>query len=128
MAVDKITLSGSTNGRSIKVANTASPGTLIHTGPSANTSYDEVWIYVHNPDTTLPVTLQWGGTTSPDDNMEWSQYYGNNGIVAENGLYLFVSGLILRGNSTPLEIRAFTEFRDPPQPNPYIFGFVNRIS
>jgi hypothetical protein len=37
MAVDKLTLSGSTNGRAILVAANASPGTTIHTGPSVDT-------------------------------------------------------------------------------------------
>lgn len=48
----KLTLSGGTNnGRGIKVAATASSGTLIHTGSSTATHFDEVWLYaqLNNP-------------------------------------------------------------------------------
>ena len=38
-------LSGSTNGRPIKVAATATPGTTIHTAVTGTTDFDEVWIY-----------------------------------------------------------------------------------
>lgn len=126
MAVDKLTLSGSTNGRAIPVAANASPGTTIHTGPSVDTSYDEIWLYVCNPGSQVKVTLEWGGTTSPDDLIEYNFFSG--GPRPETGLYLFVPGLILRGNATPLVIRAFHQPVDPPYDNPSIYGFVNRIS
>ena len=38
-------LSGSTDGKSIKVAATATAGTTIHTGSATVTTLDEVWIY-----------------------------------------------------------------------------------
>jgi hypothetical protein len=41
-------LSGSTNGKAIKVAETATAGTTIHTAVSGTASFDEVWLYAHN--------------------------------------------------------------------------------
>ena len=49
----KITLSGSTDGRGIRIANTATPGTTIHTASTVATTYDEIWLYAQNADTTM---------------------------------------------------------------------------
>jgi hypothetical protein len=38
-------LSGSTNGREIPVAATATPGTLLHTGVTGTTAFDEVYLW-----------------------------------------------------------------------------------
>jgi hypothetical protein len=194
-------LSASTDGKGIKVAQTASAGTLIHTGSSTSSVFDEVWLYAqlnnppsaaltvsnkaltsnvatittsaaHNlfvgdtvkitgvdstfngiwsvasvPSTTtftytrtasnvtsaassgsvyisataasqnVRLTIQWGGTTSPDDEIRYT-------LSNENGLYLIVSGLILKGNATPLTVRAFADVANVIS----IFGYVNRIS
>lgn len=112
-------LSGSTDGRAIKVAATATPGTLIHTGSSTATTFDEVWMYAMNTDTTArKLTIEWGGTTSPDDLFEVT-------IAAESGLVLVVPGLILKGNSSSaLVIRAFAATTNVLT----ISGFVNRIA
>jgi hypothetical protein len=122
MAVDKLTLSGSIDGRPIKVAvkSESDPGTTIHTGPSVATSYDEVWIYACNTSTNTnrKIFLQWGGTTNPDDFYEYTMATG------ETGLHLIASGLILRGNATPLVIRATCD----PINVINIVGYVNRIS
>jgi hypothetical protein len=42
---------GSANGRSIKVVQTSSPGTTIHTASTTTTTIDEVWLYatLNNP-------------------------------------------------------------------------------
>lgn len=118
MAVDKLTLSGSTDGRGIKVAAKNSPGTTIHTGPSSATSYDEVWLYaVNSSANSVKLTVQWGNTTSPDDLFEQT-------IPGESGLYVIAPGLILKGNATPLVIRAFQD----PINTFIIHGYVNRIS
>lgn len=59
-------LSGSTNGRPIKVAATATPGTLIHTAHA--TSQDRVFLTVTNTTTSdVAVTIEKGGVTDPDD-------------------------------------------------------------
>lgn len=114
----KQTLSGSTDGRAILVAATATPGTTIHTGSSTATTFDEVWLYAMNTDTTdRKLTIEWGGVTAPNDLIEFT-------VKAESGLYLIVPGLVLKGNATPLVIRAFAATANVVT----ITGYVNRIS
>jgi len=114
----KLKLSASTDGRAIKVAATATPGTTIHTGPSSASVIDEVWIYAMNTDTSSrKLTLEWGGVSAPDDLIEL-------GIAAESGLVLVCPGLLIVGNATPLVVRAFTSTADVIT----IHGYVNRIS
>lgn len=115
---NKLTLSGSTDGRAIKVAATGTPGTTIHTGSATATTYDEVWLYAMNTDSTdRKLTIEWGGVSSPDDLIEFT-------VKAESGLYLIVPGLALKGNATPLVVRAFAATADVVT----ILGYVNRIS
>ena len=114
----KTILSGSTDGRGILVAATSSPGTTIHTGPTATSALHEVWLYAQNYDTTdRKLTIQWGGTTAGTDDIEFT-------VKAENGLYLMVPGLILRGNATPLVVRAFAATAT----SLVIHGYVNTIT
>ena len=114
----KLTLSGSTDGKAIKVAATASAGTTIHTGSTTTTTLDEVWLYAVNSSASdVKLTVQWGGTTSPDDDIEYT-------VKAENGLYLIVPGLILKGNATALVVRAFAATTNVI----CISGYVNRIT
>jgi hypothetical protein len=111
-------LSGSTDGRAIKVAATGTPGTTIHTGSSTATHYDEIWLYAQNTDTTArKLTVEWGGTSSPDDLIEIT-------IPAESGLTLVAPGLVIKGNATPLVVRAFAASANVVT----IHGYVNRIS
>lgn len=93
-------LSGSTDGRLIKVVATATPGTTIHTSVAGTTpgTFDEIWLQAVNSDTTdRKLTIEWGGTTAPDDLIEVT-------IPAESGLFIVVSGLILQNSSV---VRAF---------------------
>ena len=115
----KTLLSGSTRGKGIKVAATATPGTTIHaTGPSA-TTIDEVWLYAYNSDTTARlVTIEYGGTTSPDDTIKVT-------IPAQSGLVLVAPGLTLTGDgSAGLVVKAFAATADVVT----IHGYVNRIA
>jgi hypothetical protein len=114
----KIALSGSTDGRLIKVAQTATAGTTIHTGSSTASTFDEVWLYAVNSDSTdRKLTIEWGGTSSPDDLIEQT-------ITAESGLLLVVPGLVIKGNATALVVRAFAATADVVM----IGGYVNRIT
>lgn len=114
----KLPLSASTDGRAIKVAATATPGTTIHTGSATATTIDEVWIYAMNTDTEArKLTLEWGGTSSPDDLIEIE-------LAAEAGLVLIVPGLLIVGNATPLVVRAFAGTTNVITIN----GYVNRLS
>jgi hypothetical protein len=194
-------LSGSTDGRGIKVAATASSGTTIHTASSTSTVTDEIWLYaqLNNPFsaaltvsnkalttnvatittsaahglfvgdtvkitgvdstfngtwaiTTVPstttftyartaanvtsaasggsvfpaataasqnvrLTVQWGGTTAVDDDITYT-------MTNQNGLYLIAAGLLLKGNATPLVVRAFADVANVVT----IHGYVNRIT
>jgi hypothetical protein len=108
-------LSGSTNGRAIKVAATATAGTLIHTAVSGTSAEDEIWLYAHNTSaTSVKLTLEWGGTTAPDDHIEVN-------IGAEGaGLILVAPGILLQNG---LVVRAFAGTANVLN----IFGYVNRI-
>ena len=112
-------LSGSTDGRPIKVAATATPGTTIHTGSATATTYDEIWLYGMNSDTTArKLTIEWGGTSAPDDLIEVT-------LAAESGLVLLTPGLIIKGNaSTALVVKAFAASANVLT----IHGYVNRIT
>jgi len=112
-------LSGSTDGKMIKVAATATAGTTIHTGSSTATTYDEVWLYaVNSGSSNVKLTIEWGGTTSPDDLIEFT-------VPAESGLYLVSPGLVIKGNaSTALIVRAFAATANVIN----IAGYVNRIT
>lgn len=114
----KTILSGSTDGRPVLVAATSSPGTTIHTGPSNASTFHEVWLYASNPDTTQhTLTIQWGGTTSPNDSI--TLY-----LPAESGLTIVAPGLLLKGNATPLLIRAFADTSNKVT----VTGYVNEIA
>lgn len=114
----KLVLSGSTDGRPIKVAATGTPGTTIHTASTTATHFDEVWLYAQNTDTTArKLTVEWGGTSSPDDLIEIT-------IPAESGLTLVAPGLPIKGNASPLVVRAFAASANVVT----ILGYVNRIS
>ena len=111
-------LSASTNGRLIKVAATATAGTTIHTGPTNTAHFHEVWIYAVNSDTVArKLTIEWGGTSSPDDLIEQT-------IQPESGLVLLVPGFVLKGNATALVVRAFAETANVVS----VGGFVNEIA
>lgn len=108
----KVKLSGSTDGRLIKVAATATPGTLLHTAHA--TALDELYLYCVNSDTTdRKLTIEFGGVTSPDDTIEQT-------IPAEGGLVLVVPGLILTNS---VVTRAFAAAANVL----LMGGFVNRI-
>lgn len=112
-------LSGSTNGRLIKVAATASTGTTIHATGTSSSIIDEIWLYAVNSDTTArKLTIEFGGTSSPDDLIEFT-------VQPENGLYVIVPGLMLTGTgSAASTITAFCATANVVM----IGGYVNRIS
>src|SRR5262249_23030055 len=89
---------GPGNGRMVKVAATATPGTELHTVTSVSGEKDEVYVWAVNSDTVdRKLTVELGGTTSPDDTIE------NTG-AAESGLVLSVPGIRLSG---AVVVRAF---------------------
>lgn len=115
----KITLSGSTDGRGIAVDQTAiGTGTTIHTASSTATTYDEVWLYASNTHTAaIKLTVGFGGTTDPNDLIEVT-------VQPEAGLVCVAAGLVLKGNATPLVVKAAAGTANEIS----LFGFVNRIT
>lgn len=116
-SIAKIELSGSTDGRPIKVAATSTPGTTIHTAQSGTgeNNYDEIWLWATNTDTVnRKLTIEFGGTTSPDDLIEVT-------IPAESGLVLVIPGLILQNS---LVVKAFCASANVVN----ILGYVNKMS
>lgn len=115
---NKLVLSGSTDGAGILVAATASAGTTIHTASTTTTTFDEVWLYAVNTSATgVKLTVEWATTTAPNGNIELT-------VAGESGLVLVVPGLVLKGNATPLVVRAFAATTNVIA----IHGFVNRIT
>lgn len=109
-------LSGSTNGKGIKVAATATAGTTIHTAVSGTSSIDEIWLYANNTSASaVKLTLEWGEATAPDGNIEIS-------IPAEGtGMVLIAPGILLQNG---LVVKAFAATANVIN----IFGYVNRIA
>ena len=115
----KVLLSGSTEGKAIKVVATASTGTTIHATGTSATTEDEIWLYAYNSSTAgVILTLQYGGTTAVDNDIKIS-------IPATSGLTLVVPGLILTGTGSA----ANTVYAYAGTANVItINGYVNRIA
>ena len=114
----KKTLSASTDGKAIKVAATATAGTLVHTGSTTTTTLDEVWLYAVNSSTSsVKLTIEWGEATAPDGNIELT-------VQPEAGLVTVIPGLLIKGNATALTVRAFAATANVI----CIHGFVNQIT
>lgn len=108
-------LSESTDGRSILVELSASPGNLIHTAVGSVTGADEVWLYASNPTTADSIlTLNWGTSGNRDEMFKIV-------IQAYAGPILIIPGLVLN-NSAQIYCRSST------LSGITITGYVNRIS
>ena len=117
MAVYKRKLSGSTDGKAIKVVQTATAGDTIHTAVAGTTAgtFDEIWIWAYNGHTAdVVLTLEWGGATVPDQNIVMT-------IPAKAGLLLVVPGLILQNG---MVVKAFAGTANVIT----LSGFVNSIT
>ena len=109
----KLKLSGSTDGKQIKVVATATAGTTIHTAHA--TALDEVWLWAVNSSTTaVKLTVEWGEATAPDGNIEVT-------VPGESGYLMVVPGLILTNS---LVVKAFAGTANVILIN----GYVNRIA
>ena len=111
----KVKLSESTSGKNVKVVATATAGTTIHTAVAGASDLDEIWLYACNTDSSdRKLTIEWGGTTAPDDLTEGT-------LTAEAGWVLVVPGLLLNGG---LLVKAFAAAANVVEMN----GYVNRIT
>lgn len=115
--ISKLTLSGSTNGRGIKVT-TASPidgsDTTIHTAVTGTTDTDLITLFAYNDDTVDRVLhLGWGGTTDPDDLIIQT-------IPSQAGLVLVTADLPLRNSLVVVASASAANVIT-------VHGYVNRI-
>lgn len=112
-------LSGSTNGAPIKVVATSSTGTTIHATEISSSVIDEIWLYAYNSaSTSVVLTVQYGGTSTPDNDIKVS-------IPSQSGLTLVVPGLLLKGTGSA----ATTVYAYAGTANVItLSGYVNRIT
>jgi len=113
-------LSGSTNGRGIAVAATATLGTTIHATGTSSSILDEIWLYANNTHSSaVTLTVEFGGATTTSDLIQVSI------PATPSGLMLVCAGLILRGTgSVATTVSAFASTGSKIE----LFGFVNRIT
>lgn len=111
----KTLLSGSTNGKGILIAQTATAGDLIHTGVTGTSSFDEVYLYAYNGHTaSVVLTIEWGEATVPNGNIVIT-------IPNKAGRLMVVDGRLINNG---LVIRAFAATTNVI----VIDGFVNQIT
>ena len=111
----KIKLSESLRGRGIRLSTGA---TVIHNSPSGTTSWDEIWLWVTNNDTSNAdevLTIQWGDSAVDKNKIE-------ENITISTGLKLVISGLILQDSES------VSGWGDNDSTALTIFGYVNRIT
>lgn len=108
-------LSASVDGKGIRVAATASPGTVIHTAiaSKAANEWDELYLKAVNTSVSaVKLTLQWGGTVDPDDSVEIT-------IPPETGLIEVIPGHLIQNSAI---VRAFAATANVI----VVHGYVNR--
>lgn len=116
MTYTKQLLSGSTNGKQIKLTGTNVAGAVtVHTAVAGAAAFDEIWLYAYNEDTvTRMITLLWGGTTEPDNDIRIS-------LLPRSGRTLVVDGALLQNS---LLVKAYADAANVV----LIDGFVNNIA
>ena len=110
----KLKLSGSTDGKAIKVVQTATAGTTIHTAHA--TALDEIWLYAHNSSgVAVKLTLEWGEATAPDGNIEINIGVEGTGLVLVSPGLLLTNSLVVKAFAGTANVITLT-------------GYVNRIA
>lgn len=112
----KALLSGSTNGKQIKVTGTSVGGAVtIHTAVAGTSAWDEIWLYAFNSDSTARLlTILWGGTTEPDNDIQVV-------VQPQSGRLLVCDGMLLQNS---LIVKAYAATANVIM----IDGFVNAIT
>lgn len=99
--MQRLVLTGSTNGKPIKVAATSTPGTTIHTTVTGTVEIDQVFLWVSNTSASAAtLTIEWGGTTDPDHHL-----VKGYSVAANSGPVLIAQGLMM---NNALVIKAFS--------------------
>lgn len=107
---------GGTEGNGLPIL-MSTTSTDIHRTTTSTTTYDEIWLYAHNYDTTArKLTIEFGGTAAKDQ-IEIT-------IPAESGPVLVVPGLVLRSGGTALNVTGLAA----TSTSIAVSGYVNRIS
>lgn len=113
----KLECSGSTDGRPVLVAATSGTGTLIHTATTTAGygDYDEVYLWAVNSSTSaVALSLQWGGTTYPDDHIRSIVPASGGGPICVAPGLILQNALVARATAGTASVIS-------------LFGFVNRI-
>jgi hypothetical protein len=111
----KLKLSGSTDGKPVKVVAVATAGTTFHTAHA--TALDEVWAWVTNTDSSARnLTIEWGSVTDPD-----GLICKTVSIPANSGPTLVIPGLILTNSMVAAAFASSANVL-------LITGYVNRIA
>jgi hypothetical protein len=108
-------LSGSTDGKMIKIMPSATPGTAIHTAVAGQVAgtFDEIWLWAYNNHSAdVLLTIEFGSASTLDNIKQTIPY--------QKGLFLVCPGLILQNGTT---VAAFTA----ATPVISITGFVNTM-
>lgn len=116
----KVLLSGSTQGKGIKIVGTASTsGTTIHATGTSSTTIDEIWLYAYNSDTVARnLVIQFGGTTAPDNEIKLT-------LATQSGHTLVLAGCVLTGTGAAANtVSAYSDAANVI----VITGYVNRIA
>ena len=120
MGINKYNLSGMAASVPIVVGEVASPGTTIHTAPSADNGTDNVWIYAHNTGSaTVNLTMQYGTVDAGDGPPSGSNFI--MGIPPQAGLTLVSPGLVFESGSI---VKAFAAHSG----SIFLTGYVNRVT
>ena len=107
-------LSGSTNGRPIPVAATATPGTAIHTAGASG--YEEVYLWASNVTAAAAtLTVEFGGVGDPGDHLVKAYSIPANSLPIPIALGQRISGGVA--------IKAFSATGSAIN----ITGYVNRV-
>jgi hypothetical protein len=109
-------LSGSTDGKPIKVSAISTPGTAIHAAVAGTTpgTFDEIWLWAQNNHTGVVIlTIEFGSADAWDNIIRT--------IALKAGLDPIVPGLLLQNGMT---VKAFADVADMIS----ISGFVNAIT
>lgn len=107
-------LSGSTNGRPIPVAATATPGTAIHTAGA--TGYEEVFLWASNVTAgAANLTVEFGGVGDPTDHLVKAYSIPANSLPIPIALGQRISGSVV--------VRAFSGTASAIN----VTGYVNRV-
>lgn len=117
LTVDRVNLSGHTNGSVLVVSTSAGSGTLIHAVSTDTDQIDEVWMWASNANSAdLLLNIEWGVSTT-------AKIISMN-IPFDSGLHLVIPGISLQGVAGPHNIDAWTTTTGSQVT---IYGYVNRM-